>query len=260
MARIPPNDSPTADLRGSDGPAPGGARMRAILVLAATLAFVLSPALTGGFAGFDPSLFPVPQDRPPVQPAGYAFAIWGLIYAWLIVSAGYGLLARADAPDWDAARWPLLASLVPGAGWIAAANASAVLATVLIWVMLLAALVALARAPVRDRWLCLVPLAIYAGWLTAASWVSVGLMLGGYGVTGPQAAALIAVPLAVGFALAVQLRLGRAPEYAATVIWALVAVVVANLGTGWLLPGLGVAGIAAMAWSATRARRGAPAA
>jgi hypothetical protein len=234
--------------------------MKAILVLAATLAFVASPFFTGGFAGFDPDLFPIPQIRPPVQPAGYAFGIWGLIYGWLIVSAGFGLLARADAPDWDAARWPLIASLTLGAGWIGAANASAVLATVMIWGMLLTALAALARAPARDRWLCLAPLAIYSGWLTAASWVSVGLMLGGYGVTGPQAAALIAVPLAVGFALAVQLRLGRAPEYAATVIWALVAVVVANLGTGWLLPGLGVAGIAAMAWSATRSRRGAPAA
>jgi hypothetical protein len=229
--------------------------MRAILVLAATLAFVLSPALTGGFAGFDPSLFPVPQDRPPVQPAGYAFAIWGLIYAWLIVSAGYGLLARADAPDWDAARWPLLASLVPGAGWIAAANASAVLATVLIWVMLLAALVALARAPVRDRWLCLVPLAIYAGWLTAASWVSIGLILGGYGLMSETAAALVALVAAVVFAAVVQARRPHAPEYGLTVVWALVAVVVANIDGGWLLIGAAVAGVVVMALMAARSAR-----
>lgn len=260
MARIPRQDTPTADLRGGTGPAPGGRRMRAILVVAATLAFVLSPALTGGFAGFDPDLFPIPQDRPPVQPAGYAFGIWGLIYVWLFVSAGLGLFSRAEAPDWDAARWPLIASLVVGAGWIAAANASAVLATVMIWAMLGAALVALARSPVRDRWLLQAPLGIYAGWLTAASWVSIGLMLGGYGVLPPVAAALVTLALAVIFAGAVQLWLGRAPEYAATVIWALVALVVANFeapvsvavlaGIGVVV--MGIAGARAAQVSASR--------
>jgi hypothetical protein len=94
------------------------------LVLVATLSFVASPYVTDGFAGFDPDLFPIPQDRPPVQPAGYAFAIWGLIYLWLIVHAGFGLFQRADDAGWDAPRWPLFVSLGLGTGWIAVANTS----------------------------------------------------------------------------------------------------------------------------------------
>lgn len=260
MTRIPQHDTPTADLRGGTGAAPGGRRMRAVLVAAATLTFVLSPMFSGTFNGFDPDLFPVPQVRPPVQPAGYAFGIWGLIYLWLVVSAGVGLFARAEMPDWDAVRWPLFISLGVGSGWIAAANASPVLATVMIWIMLVAALVALARSPVDDRWLVQAPLGIYAGWLTAASWVSVGLMLGGYGALGPVWAALVALVLAVGFAAAVQLWLGRAPEYAATVIWALVALVVANLGAAVSVAVLAGVGILVMAgaavWAAQAAARG----
>ena len=42
------------------------------------LLFAVSPLFTQGFNGFEPDQFPVPQDDPPVQPAGYAFSIWGL--------------------------------------------------------------------------------------------------------------------------------------------------------------------------------------
>ena len=34
--------------------------------------------LVPGFGGFDANQFPVPQVNPSVQPAGYAFSIWGL--------------------------------------------------------------------------------------------------------------------------------------------------------------------------------------
>jgi len=231
----------------------GERRMKAVLVLAGVVAFVVSPWATEGFGGFAPDLFPIPQDRPAVQPAGYAFGIWGLIYLWLVVHAGFGLFARADARDWDAGRWPLAASMVLGAPWIAVANASAVWATVLIWGMWAGAVAALWRAPRRDRWLAQAPLGIYAGWLTAAASVSVGLMLGGYGVTGETAAAIIALVLALALGAAVQTGLGRAPEYGLTLVWALVAVVVANFGSVWPVAALAAAGALAMAAAALRA-------
>ncbi|WP_238381146.1 hypothetical protein [Alkalilacustris brevis] len=244
---MPEHDSVTRDLRRS----PGDRRMKAILVLVATLAFVASPYFSAGFSGFDPEAFPIPQISPPIQPAGYAFAIWGLIYLWLILHAGFGLLRRADDPAWDAGRWPLFVSLGVGSGWIAVANTDPVWATMLIWVMLLGALAALfltpARPPARDRWLAQAPLAIYAGWLSAASWVSVGLLLAGYGLTGERAAALVVLPLAVGFTLVIQARLPRAPEYGLTVIWALAAIAQANLGTDLLLAALASLGALAIA-------------
>ena len=224
--------------------------MKAVLVAVAALAFAISPFFVP-FDGFDPEQYPVPQDKPPVQPAGYAFSIWGLIYLWLLVHGVFGLFRRDVAPEWDRPRWPLIISLGIGASWLAVAQVSPGLATILIWAMLLTALAALFRAGSSDRWLLQAPLAIYAGWLTAASFVSIGLMGAGYAVGFNEVGwAWVALGLALVFAAVVQYRLPRAPEYGLTVTWALVAVAVANWG---VTPGIavlastGAAGIAALA-------------
>src|SRR6056297_255468 len=99
-------------------------RMKAIFTVTAAMAFVLSPLASDGFNGFRADQFPIPQDDPPVQPAGYAFSIWGVIYLWLLAGAVYGLLQRHSDPDWDAMRWPLMGSLVIGAAWIPIAQIS----------------------------------------------------------------------------------------------------------------------------------------
>ncbi len=200
----------------------------ALAVLAAALAFAASPFLSAGFNGFSPDQFPIPQEDPPVQPAGYAFSIWGLIYLWLIAGAGFGLLKRRDEADWAEARPYLVASLVIGAAWIPVANASVFWATVMIWAMLGTALAALFRVGDEDRFWQLSPVAIYAGWLTAASSVSIGLVVAGYGWLGGTEAAIGALVIALGIALVVQYRLHRAPEYGLTVIWALVGIIVSN--------------------------------
>lgn len=238
---------------------PGGptdtARMKAALLAAATLAFAAAPAFTGGFRGYDPALFPLPQIDPPVQPATWAFAIWGLIYLGLILHAGAGLLLRADAPEWDPPRLPLMGSLVLGAAWIPTAKRDPLLATVMIFAMLALALLALARCPGRERWLARAPVALYAGWLTAASFVSLGVLVAGYGLAGPEAAAAGAVVLAAGMAVAVQRRIAGSPAYAAAVIWGLAGIVAANLGAGLLLPALGLAAIATVGAAALAPRR-----
>ena len=93
-------------------------RTKAVLTLLSAVAFLLSPFLSSGFAGFAPDQFPIAQVDPPVQPAGYAFSIWGLIYILLLAGAAFGAIKRVDHPAWDAARWPLIASLLVGAAWI----------------------------------------------------------------------------------------------------------------------------------------------
>ena len=202
--------------------------MKAILTVTAALAFALSPLTTDGFNGFRPDQFPIPQVDPPVQPAGYAFAIWGLIYVWLIAGAVFGLLKRDVVPGWDAARWPLIVSLVIGAAWIPVAQTSPLWATGLIWVMLIAALWALMRAGTADRLWLRTPIALYAGWLTAASCVSLGLVLAGHSVLDAQVAALSMIGLALILALVVLTLRPDALEYAATVAWALVGIAVSN--------------------------------
>ncbi|WP_116597095.1 hypothetical protein [Primorskyibacter marinus] len=203
-------------------------RVWAPLVLLAAVAFAASPLLSQGFSGFPPDRFPIPQVNPPVQPAGYAFSIWGLIYAWLIVGSGFGLIRRWDDPDWAPMRPWLLASMAVGAVWIPLANLSPVLATVLIFIMLGTALMALFKSGDTDRWWQQAPIAVYAGWLTAASAVSVGLLLGGYGWLPETPAALLALSLGLAGAVATQYFLHRAPSYGITIIWALVGIIVAN--------------------------------
>ncbi|WP_425342862.1 hypothetical protein [Sagittula salina] len=197
------------------------------LVLA-TAAFVGSYFLVPGFNGFEPGQFPRVIDEPPVQPSGYAFAIWGLIYLWLVIAALFGAIRRAEDSDWSAYRPWMILSLGVGATWLPVASVSPLLATALIFAMLAAALKAVFRVGITDRWLQQAPVAIYAGWLTAAACVALGVVLGGYGILPPTPAALLSLILALLIALTVQYRLHRAPEYGLTVIWALVGVIVQN--------------------------------
>ncbi len=233
--------------------------LKPALLLLATLAFVASPFLVRNFAGYDPALFPVPVDRPLIQPAGYAFAIWSVIYLWLVVHAGFGLLARADDAGWDRPRWPLILSLGPGAFWLKVATVAPVAATVLIWAMLAAALVALAGLGRRERWLLRAPVALYAGWLTAASAVSLGVVLSGHGILPDRTAALAMLGLALVIAVAVQTRLTASPFYAAAFVWALAGIIVADYArdmTVAVAAGVGIAVVnAALLWRVRSGRR-----
>ncbi len=223
------------------------------ITLLATLAFAISPLLSTGFNGFEPAQFPIPQDDPPVQPAGYAFSIWGLIYLWLIASAAFGLLRRATSPGWQAMRPALILSLATGAFWIPLAQTSVIWATVLIFFMLAAALAALLMAGSEDRLWLREPIGLYAGWLTAASSVSIGLLLAGFGFIGPTIAALIALALALVIALTAIAVRPDTLGYSAGVVWALVGVIVSNLSpTNW--PVLGLAAIGAIALIALTSR------
>lgn len=196
------------------------------IVLIAALAFAASPLLVPGFGGFEPDRYPIPQNDPAVQPAGYAFAIWGLIYLWLVVSAVFGVLKRRTDPAWEAMRAPLALSLAVGAVWLPAAKLGPVLATVLIIVMLVPALMALLRSPARDALWASWPVGLYAGWLSAATCVSIGLLLAGYGVLGEDATAYLMIAVATVLAVVVQVRLMRAPTYGAAVVWAFIGIYV----------------------------------
>lgn len=230
--------------------------LKPALVLLTALAFGLSPLFSPDFRGYDATQFPVRLDAPAILPAGYAFGIWGLIYLWLVLHAGFGLWKRADDPAWDGVRAPLILSLAVGAVWLYVAVRDPVWASVLIVLMLAGALVALLRAPaVPDRWLLLAPLAIYAGWLSAATGVSLGVLLAGFGWLSDTGAALVMLGVVLALAVTVQLRLGRAPEYALTVVWALVAVCARNGAGNLVVTGLAAAGCAVMLAVAWRVRR-----
>lgn len=229
-------------------------RLKALAVLVVTLSFAASPIFTPAFRGYDPTQFPVAIGRPAILPAGYAFSIWGVIYLWLLAHAVQGVWRRAEDADWDATRPWLFLSLAVGTIWLAVAVRSPVWASVLILIMLAGALAAVLAAPrQRDRWLLSAPLGLYAGWLTAASGVSLGVLLSGYGLLPDQAAAALMLAVVLAGAITVQRRLGPVPSYALVIIWALVAVIVANGAQRPAISGLAAAGILLMAFVGWRA-------
>jgi hypothetical protein len=210
-------------------------------LLLATLAFAVAPAFTPSFRGYDPGTFPVQIENPSVQPAGYAFAIWGLIYLWLIAHAAFGLMKRRGDPAFVKPAVPLTLSVVLGTVWLAIAVASPIPAAVAIIAMAAFAIYAYVIAdPAQDRWLLSAPLAIYAGWLTAASAVSTGVILAGYGILPDTGAALMMLGLVLIIGIAMQIKRPNLPIYGATIVWAIIGIVVKSWGVN---PTVGYAAI-----------------
>ncbi len=217
-------------------------------LLLAALAFIAAPALTPPFTGYDPGMFPVRIDRPAIQPAGYAFAIWGLIYAWLLVHAVFGLARRRGDPAFVRVALPVLLASSLGAVWLAIASTAPIWAEIAILLMAGFALTAYLRAdPQQDRWLLAAPLAMFAGWLTAASAVSTGVLLAGYGVLSDTVSALAMLAVVLGVALVVQTRRPAMPVYGATIVWAIIGVIVVNWGQNQTVAYAAIAGAVLMA-------------
>ncbi|WP_043871509.1 hypothetical protein [Celeribacter indicus] len=229
--------------------------MKAIFAFVAALAFaVAGPLLAPDFRGYRPHDFPVPQLNAPIQPARYAFAIWGVIYVWLVVSTGFGLLRRHSAEDWDAHRWPLIAALVIGTPWLTVATLSPLLATIMIFVMLVCALVALEKSPVLDPWLARAPIALFAGWLTAAAFVSLSLIGSGYKIIYGQIGwAYFGMLGALIFAVVGCRMRPDAPLYPVGVAWGLLGIAVNNWNDRW---GIVAVALLSVLWLLAYALRG----
>jgi hypothetical protein len=228
----------------------------ALILLVATLAFGVAPFVTPPFTGYGPAMFPVYILRPSIQPAGYAFAIWSVIYLWLIAHAIFGFWKRPADAAWQRVRLPLTIAVAVGAVWLWIAGQSAIWGTVTIWIMAGSAILAFLRAdPGVDRWMLSGPTAIFAGWLSAASAVSTGVLIAGYGWLGDTGAAAAMLALVLAIAVTVQMRRPAMPVYGLTVIWALAGVIVANAGGNLTVAVMAGSGIAVMAFTLWAGRR-----
>lgn len=220
-------------------------KTRALLLLLVTLAFGAAPFITPPFRGYDPAMFPVNIPRPSIQPAGYAFSIWSVIYLWLITHAVLGVWKHAENPAWDRPRLPLVIAIALGTVWLSIALTAPITATVTIIVMAAAAIAAFLRSDTgTDRWLLSAPVAILAGWLSAAAAVSTGVVIAGYGLLSDTVSAVAMIAATLTLATWVQRKKPRMPVYGLTVIWALAGIVVVNAGlnpTVAILAGLGIA-------------------
>ncbi|HEU5318684.1 MAG TPA: hypothetical protein VFX49_21400, partial [Chloroflexota bacterium] len=224
--------------------------------------------------GADPITNSDPAYTTLMVPAGYAFSIWGPIYA---ATAAYGVYQARPALAEDpllrrVGRWTAPAFLGTSV-WLLAAQRRWVWTTVVVFAGMLVSLWrALREIQVHEaehgaltpaqRWLVRAPLSVFAGWSSAAVLANVSIALKVSGLlpsVGVERAAVSGLTLTAGAVGATATRALRGNAwYAATVLWALVALVVANVGRREPGPAAaaGVSAIAVVA--ALLGSRGAP--
>jgi hypothetical protein len=230
-ASTSPPSSPATAVRGD--------RSRTLAVAATALAQVASAPLTTVLLGPGAATGTI-SDRYQslLTPAGYAFAIWGLIYAGCLALAAYqatpGQRSRAGHRT---TGWWLALGFACSAAWVPVFGLGLPLVAQLIIVVLVGALaVALARLdglPAGDwseRLLLRLPVAVYLGWASLATVASFGTTGRFLGLPRDEpwvtAAAVGALLLASGVVLAVGRRAHGVGGFVAAAAWALVAVAV----------------------------------
>ncbi len=198
------------------------------------------------------------SDRIPVffVPAGYVFAIWGLIYTLLIAFAIY----QVRPSQWDNPRLQkigpyFLLSCVANVAWLFLWHYEVFPLTLVAMVGLLLSLIAIylrleigrARVPAGERWFVHLPFSVYVGWITVATIANVTSLLyvvewSGWGIA-PEIWAVIM--LVVGGIVATAMSLRHADvAYLLVIIWAFIGIAVKQAATpvvattAWVLSAL----------------------
>lgn len=222
-------------------PTPAQTTRRLIVLAAAVFAVVVGQSQVLMGWGQTPAEFSADSDE-TLRVAGYAFAIWGLIYLGLLAYAVRQALPQTgESLLIHRFGWPSVAALL-GIGWwvVAAAFDWEAATVVLIFASLAVLLVPLLynagsiRAldgGDRDRWLVVWPLALLAGWLTVAAPLNLLTVLTGNdalpAVLRPTGWAMLAIVVVALVALVVSLRL-RTLAYAMPIAWGLLGAFVAE--------------------------------
>lgn len=190
--------------------------------------------------------------RTLITPAGWAFAIWGPLFALSVAFAVWQALP-AQRSNALLARigWPAAIALAAQGVWSTytqIANLTAI--SVVIILVSLAGLLVVLRALVyapslsRGERIFVAPaFTALAAWLTAASIVNVSASLKYHGIMGAEPAPAVTTVMIVIGAIIASLAVARsrgAPLYALVFVWALIAI---NAAGGQRFPGVGWAAI-----------------
>ena len=210
---------------------------RICVFVAAVAAVGASILQATGILGLTPAEFAA-SGASTVRAASYAFAIWGVIYAGMLVYAVYQFV-----PGWASGNvlrrlgWPSVISMLAVALWLVAAGADWRWTTVVLITLGAGALIVPLASPLegvsrRDTLLVVTPLALLAGWLTIASGLNAVTVMTAEGLVTADTAtqwAIGGLTVSVIVTLVVFVR-GRVIAYPIPVIWGLIAVFVAERG------------------------------
>lgn len=223
---------------------PTSAQQTRRLIVAACAVFAIVVAQAQMLMGWGQTAAEFAADSDAtLKVAGYAFAIWGVIYLGLLIYAIRQVLpATGESELLTRLGWPSALAFLGIGWWIVAAAFDWEVGTILlIFGSLLVLLVpllmnattirALPRAAI-ERWTVVWPLALLAGWLGVAAPLNLLTVLTGNGdlptVLSPTVWALIAVAAVTVKALAVTWVL-RTPAFALPIAWGLLGAFVAEL-------------------------------
>jgi len=205
-----------------------------------------------------------------VVPAGYVFAIWGLIYVLLAAFTAWQALPRnREDPTLRDLGWLPALSGVLNATWIVLFQYEVFALTVPVIVALLVTLIAIhlrlwAR---RDSlhgtpyWTVRAPFSVYLGWITVATIANVAQTLSALGFTGfgIDPVLIAAAVLLLGLAIAVRfVTRFRDAAYGLVIVWAYAGIVVKESGNVPVAAtaGLGAAVVAVLVfWALLRRDR-----
>lgn len=171
-----------------------------------------------------------------VTPAGYVFAIWGVIYLLLGIFVVYQALPGQKGKDYqDKIGWLFVISSIVNIAWLFVWQFEYLLISVLLMFALLATLIAIylrldvgkSKADLREKLAVHLPFSVYLGWITVATIANVAAMLvsynwDGFGIS-PSIWAVVMVVVALVITL-LMLATRKDIAYALVIVWALIGI------------------------------------
>ncbi len=195
----------------------------------------------------------------PITPAGWAFAIWSVIFVGLAVFAVWQALPAQRVPRYDRLAVPFVAAnLLNGLWqipWLTGHFGIAALVITGILVSLVATYVRLDRLALRgaERWALGVPVSLFLAWLSVAAPLNLTIWLRDLGWTSDAVVWPVAVVLAVAAVGAWLLARTGDLAVALVLLWAFTAIGVGVEGA--LLAAVVGAGLVTVAALVAGARR-----
>ncbi len=189
-------------------------------------------------------------------PAGYVFAIWGVIYLALIGYSVYQALpSQRDNPRLQRSGWLYVVSCAANIAWLFLWHYEFFVWTLVAMGALLLCLIAIyltlgigrCRTSAAGMWLTHVPFSLYLGWITVATIANATSLLDylhwdRWGLA-PEWWAVIMLAVATAITLLIRLTRGEV-VYLAVIVWAFAGIAVKHSATlivavaAWIAAGL----------------------
>jgi tryptophan-rich sensory protein len=209
-------------------------RVERVLVVLATVAVVAINALAGAGLLNDVSTGEVARRFDlPYTPAGYAFAIWSLIYLGLTAfTVAQAVPSRWPSSRLDAIRPAYVFSSVANGAWLWFWHHEALLGSLAVMALLLGSLTYIYRtlaatppATAAEAWWLDRPLRLYCAWITVATLVNLAVVLAAGGMPDFDPVLLSQLMIAATFAVGVFVyRRLRDPLFLCVIGWAAAAI------------------------------------